>query len=204
MYSFAYREGELAQRETIFYLTMLKKLCALILKLLGWKQEGEIPESRKFIVIVAPHTSNWDYVIGQLFYFSKGIRAKTMIKKELFFFPLNILLKIIGGIPVERSKKTNIVDQMVKEFEKNEEFILTITPEGTRKRVTNWKRGFYRIAIKANVPVLLGYFDYKRKVVGIGGFFEITGDENEDMKKIKKFYSNVTAKYPDKFSTGEE
>lgn len=182
---------------------MLKILSKLILRLWGWRKEGEIPSAKKFIVIVAPHTSNWDYVVGQLFYFSMGVKAKIMIKKELFFFPLNFLFKLVGAIPVERGRKTGIVDQMVEEFSKREKMILTITPEGTRKRVTEWKKGFYRIAMKAKVPVLLGYFDYKRKVVGIGDFFELSGNEKEDMRKIKMFYRDVNAKHPEKFSIGE-
>ncbi len=181
---------------------MLKVISRLILKMSGWRMEGEVPSAKKFIVIVAPHTSNWDYIIGQLFYFSLGIRSKIMIKKELFFFPLNILFRLVGAIPVERGKKTGIVEQLAEEFRKRDEMILTITPEGTRKRVTEWKKGFYRIAMKANVPVVLGYFDYKRKVAGVGGFFEITGDEKEDMRRIKMFYRNVNAKHPEKFSVG--
>lgn len=157
---------------------------------------------KKFVVVVAPHTSNWDYIIGRLFYFSMGIKAKIMIKKELFFFPLGFVLKAIGGVPVERQRKTDIVERMAEEIRKSEKFILTITPEGTRKKVTEWKRGFHRIAKAAGVPVLPGYFDYKRKVVGIGEPFFPTDDEDADMRKIKLFFKDITPKYPEKFSIG--
>jgi 1-acyl-sn-glycerol-3-phosphate acyltransferase len=181
----------------------MKYLSRLILKLAGWKHEGKIPDLKKFVVVVAPHTSNWDFVIGRLFYFSMGISAKVMIKKELFFFPLGFILKAIGGVPVERQRKTDIVERMAEEIRNSEEFILTITPEGTRKKVTEWKRGFYRIARAAGVPVLPGYFDYKRKVVGIGEAFHTTDDEDADMRKIKLFFKDITPKYPEKFSIGK-
>lgn len=180
----------------------MKYISRFILWLAGWKSEGKVPELKKFVVVVAPHTSNWDYIIGRLFYFSMGIKAKIMIKKELFFFPLGFILKAIGGVPVERQRKTDIVERMAEEIIKSEEFILTITPEGTRKKVTEWKRGFHRIAKAAGVPVLPGYFDYKRKVVGIGEPFFPTDDEDSDMKKIKLFFKDITPKYPEKFSIG--
>ena len=181
----------------------MKYLSRLILRIAGWKYEGKVPELKKFVVVVAPHTSNWDYVLGELFYLSMGIRAKIMIKKELFFFPLGFILKSLGGVPVERQRKTDIVDRMAEEFQKNEKFILTITPEGTRKRVTEWKRGFWRIAKAANVPILPGYFDYKRRVVGIGEPFFPTEDEDADVRKIKLFFKDIAPKYPEKFSIGK-
>lgn len=181
----------------------MKYLSRFILKLAGWKTEGKVPELKKFVVVVAPHTSNWDYVIGQLFYFSMGIKAKIMIKKELFFFPIGFILKSIGGVPVERQRKTDIVERMAEEIRRSDEYILTITPEGTRKKVTEWKRGFYRIARAAEVPVLPGYFDYKRKVVGIGEPFFTSNDEDADMRRIKLFFKDIAPKYPEKFSIGK-
>ncbi len=164
---------------------------------------GTIPAARKYIVVAAPHTSNWDYVIGQLFYLSSGIKASIMIKRELFYFPLGVLLRVLGGIPVCRQGKTDIVDQMIREFKMRDNFILTLTPEGTRKRVTQWKTGFHRIATGANVPVLLGFFDYKKKVVGTGDFFYPSVDADEDVRKIKRFYRDISPKYPENFSVGD-
>ena len=164
---------------------------------------GNIPGEKKYIIIVAPHTSNWDYVVGQLFYICRGMKAKVMIKKELFYFPLGILLRSLGGIPVDRQNKTDIVDQMIRQFEINDSFVLTITPEGTRKKVTEWKTGFHRIATGANVPVLLGFFDYKRKLVGTDELLYMSGNLDADLKRIKKFYINIHPKYPDNFSVGD-
>ncbi len=172
------------------------------MKIWGWKIVGDIPGHKKYIVIAAPHTSNWDYVLGQLFYLSSGIKAKIMIKKELFYFPLGILLRSLGGIPVDRQGKSDIVEQMIRQFEINDTFILTITPEGTRKKVSDWKTGFHRIATGANVPVLPGFFDYKKKLVGTGELFYPSGDMESDMRKVKEFYKNINPKYPEKFTTG--
>jgi len=163
---------------------------------------GKIPGEKKYVIIVAPHTSNWDYVVGQLFYLSSGMKAKVMIKKELFYFPLGILLRWLGGIPVDRHRKTDIVDQMIRQFEINDSFVLTITPEGTRKKVSEWKTGFHRIATGANVPVLLGFFDYKRKLVGTDELIYMSNNLEADMLRIKMFYSDKNPKYPENFSTG--
>ncbi len=181
---------------------MISLLCRYILILFGWKLAGTIPSENKYIIIVAPHTSNWDYVIGQLFCLSVGIKAKIMIKKELFYFPLGVILKALGGIPVDRQKKTDIVDKMIMLFKTSDSFILTITPEGTRQKVSEWKTGFHRIATGANVPVLLGFLDYKKKMVGIGETFFLSGDMNSDLLKVKKYYLNIHPKYPENFSAG--
>ncbi len=182
---------------------MIRLLSKYILKLWGWKLAGNFPAEKKFLIIAAPHTSNWDYVVGQLFYLSSGIDAKILIKKELFYFPLGCLLRALGGIPVDRQGKTDIVEDMIRQFEINDSFILTITPEGTRKKVSEWKTGFHRIAMGANVPVLPGFFDYKKKLVGTGSLFYLSGNLDADMLKIKRFYRNINPRYPEKFSTGD-
>ncbi len=179
---------------------MIPRLSKFILDIWGWKMVGPVPEEKKYIIIVAPHTSNWDYVIGQLFFLSRGIKSKIMIKKELFYFPLGKLLGALGGIPVDRDSKTEIVDQMISEFNNRDSFILTLTPEGTRKRVTEWKTGFHRIAMGAKVPVLLGFCDYKKKHVGVGKLLPLTGDLAQDMKSMKNFYKTIHPKYPQKFA----
>lgn len=161
-----------------------------------------MPAENKYIIIVAPHTSNWDYVIGQLYYLSSGIKAHVLIKKELFYFPLGLLLRALGGIPVDRHRKTDIVDQMIREFRDRKRFVLTITPEGTRKRVSEWKTGFHRIATGAGVPVLPGYFDYRKKMVGTGDFLLLSGDLDTDMITVKKFYIGFHPRYPENFTTG--
>ena len=126
--------------------------------------------------------------------------AHFLIKKEWFIFPFNIIFKSMGGIPVERSRKTRLVDQVVNMFEKNEIFNVAITPEGTRKYNDNWKKGFYYIALNAKVPIQLAYIDYEKKILSIYKLFTPTGDEKIDFQFIMDYYKNVKAKYPQNFS----
>ena len=172
----------------------------LIMQIFHWKVVVTIPFQNKSVICVVPHTSNWDFIIGKLGYLSCGFTAHFMIKKDWFFFPLNILFKSIGGIPVERSRKNRLVDQVVDMFNQNKVFNIAITPEGTRKRNEVWKKGFYYIAIKANVPIQLAYLDYEKKVLSIEQLFFPTGDENADFLFINEYYKNVKAKYPEQFA----
>ena len=167
---------------------------------MGWQLFGQKPDLGKFIIIVAPHTSNWDFFIGGLYLNARGIKSKVLIKKEVFFFPLGLIFKMIGGIPVDRYKRNNISEQMVDLFNRSKKMTLIITPEGTRKKVSNWKKGFHRIAKQANVPVILAFIDYGRKTVGINKVFELTDDIDADMIRLKKYYKNIIPKYPRKFS----
>jgi len=171
---------------------------------MGWKQAGALPPEKKYVLVVAPHTSNWDYVIGQLFCFASGVKPSILVKKELFWFPLGNLLRALGGIPVDRQRKTDIVDDLIKRFKEQDNFVLTISPEGTRKRVSEWKTGFHRIASGAGVPVLPGFLDYRKKIVGVGDFFTLSGDPETDMETVKDFYKGFSPKYPDNFATGPE
>ncbi len=179
-------------------------LSKLILKLLGWKIVGPSPHLKKFVICAAPHTSNWDFIVGRLQCVVFDLQPITLIKAESFFFPLGIFLKAINAYPVKRGSKNNIIDILKKEFDKNEKFTVIITPEGTRKKRKRWKRGFYHIAVKANVPILLAYSDYKKKEIGMSNFFYPTGDVEKDIITIKKFYQNIGAKHPEKFITGLE
>ncbi|OFX20744.1 MAG: hypothetical protein A2033_03390 [Bacteroidetes bacterium GWA2_31_9] len=174
-----------------------------ILKLMGWKIEGSFPNIDKAIVIVAPHTSMMDFVLGRLCFNSLGIYVNFLIKQELFFFPLGFILRGLGALPVARDQKNNMVEKVSQLFRSKKRMFLVITPEGTRKKTTNWKRGFYLIAQRAKVPIYLGAVDYKKKVMIIGSEFQITGDANTDMNSIKKFYIGVTAKHPENFSIGK-
>jgi 1-acyl-sn-glycerol-3-phosphate acyltransferase len=178
---------------------MIRLISKYLLELLGWKLSGSVPGIKRYVIIVAPHTSNWDYFFGQLFCMATGLKAKIMIKKELFYFPLGIFLRALGGIPVDRRGKTDIVEQMIRQFEIRDSFILTIAPEGTRKRVSEWKTGFHRIAAGADVPVLPGFIDYKKKLIGTGQLFYLSDNIGDDMAKIKEFYSKVNPRYPEKF-----
>lgn len=167
------------------------------LKLLGWGVEGEAPRISKAVLIFAPHTTNWDLPIMLAIVWSLGFTGNWMAKKEIFFGPLAGFFKWLGGIPVDRSARRNMVDQMIEEIQSRSQIILGITPEGTRSKTKYWKSGFYRIAHGAQVPLVFGYLDYGKKVGGIGPIMETCGDIEEDMKVIREFFSVITTKYPD-------
>ncbi|MBO5956948.1 MAG: 1-acyl-sn-glycerol-3-phosphate acyltransferase [Bacteroidales bacterium] len=171
-------------------------------KLLGWKLVGVIPEDvRKCVITVAPHTSMADFLLGRLAYCFLDRNVKYLIKKELFNIPLlrGLLLRL-GGIPVDRSGRNNIVNQAAALFTKYDDLNIILAPEGTRKRVNNWKKGFYYIALKAEVPVVLGFLDYKKKELGFGPMIYLTGNYEEDWKKMEAFYRGINAKYPERYN----
>jgi 1-acyl-sn-glycerol-3-phosphate acyltransferase len=179
----------------------MRILGKLILRLLGWKVIGEMPDGiRKCIMIEAPHTSNIDFILGRLAFYQLGINARFLIKKELFKFPLGGILKAMGGIPVDRGKKNNMVDYVADLFSKTDELVVIITPEGTRKYNAHWKKGFYHIALKANVPILLGFIDYKKKEGGIGPKIYPTGDYEKEFALIEDFYKDKTACHPENYN----
>jgi 1-acyl-sn-glycerol-3-phosphate acyltransferase len=183
---------------------MKQKLYSFIYyKLLGWKTEVTIPNYDKCVICAAPHTSNWDLFIGKLFYGAIGRKTSFMMKKEWFFFPLGILFKAVGGIPVDRDRRTSLVDQMKQKFDKSEHFHLAITPEGTRKANPNWKKGFYFIAQKAQVPIALIGIDYTKKTIYATKAFIPTGDIEKDMKEIKLYFKDFKGKNPENFSIGD-
>lgn len=179
----------------------MRYLSLLILKIWGWKVVGGIPrELKKCVVIVAPHTSMWDFVIGRMAWYVIGLKVKFLIKKEMFFFPVGFLLKILGGIPVDRAQSRNMVEFVVGLFQKYDSLYITITPEGTRNLNTRWKRGFYYIAQRAEVPIALAVLDYKRKIGGVEKIFIPSGDFKKDFEMVENFYRGRTAKHPEKFN----
>jgi 1-acyl-sn-glycerol-3-phosphate acyltransferase len=183
---------------------MLIILSRLLLKLMGWRITSVIPPgTKKCVIAVAPHTSYWDFVIGRLAYWVMGIKASFLIKKEAFNFPFGGLLRHMGGIPVDRGKSSKMVDDVVDRFNNSESLFIVITPEGTRKPVKQWKKGFYYIANKANVPIALGYIDYAKKEGGVGKVIYPDGDIEGQMKEIRDFYRGMTPKHPERFYKGE-
>ncbi len=163
--------------------------------IMGWKPKGKIPDIKKYILIAAPHSSNWDFVFFLLIVFKFKVNVHWMGKHTLFRWPFKSLLKRLGGIPVYRSKKGNIVQSLAKTFEHSKELIITIAPSGTRQKVTKWKTGFYHIANQAKIPIVLGFIDYKLKIAGVGPIFEPSGDINADMTLIRAFYADFSGKY---------
>ncbi len=179
----------------------MQKFSRLILKLAGWKAIVTVDEPKKSVICVAPHTSNWDFLVGKFGYWALNRDASFLMKKSWFFFPMNLLFKAMGGVPIDRSKKNSVTQQMVDLFNSRDTFHLAITPEGTRSLVDKWKMGFYHIAQGAGVPIQLAYLDYKKKEVGITETFYPTGNEEEDLIKIQAFFKYVTPRFPEKFRT---
>lgn len=178
----------------------MRKFYSYLLRILGWSYELTVPIPPKCVICVAPHTSNWDFIIGMIFYKSIGGNPHFLMKKSWFFFPLKYFLKAIGGFPIDRNKRGSITEQMAEEFQKRDLFQLAITPEGTRKKTNKWKTGFYYIAYEAKVPVTLAYLDYSKKIIGIFENFIPTGAVNRDIEYIRNFYRDIQGKHPDKFS----
>jgi 1-acyl-sn-glycerol-3-phosphate acyltransferase len=178
---------------------MKKGLSKFILKLMGWKIGKVLPEVDKCVIAVAPHTSNMDFIIGKLAYTAIGRTANFLIKKDWFFFPFNHLFNSIGGIPVDRNKRTSITEKLAVEFEQRDKFQLAVTPEGSRKPVRKWKKGFYYIAYKANVPIVLVALDYGTKTVSFLDTFYPTGDTDGDIATIRAKYNDIEAKHPEQF-----
>ena len=175
-----------------------RTLSGIILRTFGWNLMGEFPDVKKSVVIMAPHTSYWDFVIGRLYLNAMNINNNTLMKSEMFFFPLNIVMTFLGAVPVDRTnEKSNMVSQVASIISKRKECNIFIAAEGTRKKVTRWRKGFYHIAKEANVPIVMSYIDYKKKEVGIKGIVNNTETIGKTMKEINNVYINVTPKHPE-------
>ncbi len=173
-------------------------LGALHLRLFGWRVEGALPASiAKAVVVAAPHTSNWDLPFMLAVAFVLGVRPSWLGKRELFRAPFGWAMRALGGIPVDRGRRTNLVEQAVGRFGAAERLFLVIPPAGTRSMVKHWKSGFYHIARGARVPIVCAFLDYGRKVGGIRGIVEPTGDVGADMRRLRAFYADVRGKYPE-------
>ena len=173
-------------------------MAASILKSVGWKVEGRLPEIPKYVLIGAPHTSNWDFPFAMLTKWALGFKFNWIGKDSLFRWPLGGLMRRLGGIPVNRRIRTRFIDQMISAYNEREKLVIVITPEGTRSKTEHWKTGFYYIALGAHVPIVMGYIDYERKVVGIGPIFHPSGDIAADIKKIAEFYADKKGKFAEK------
>jgi 1-acyl-sn-glycerol-3-phosphate acyltransferase len=164
------------------------------LTMAGWRFEGPVPSDRKYVALAVPHTSNWDAVLLLALAETIHLRMRWMIKDSALKGPLGPVLRGLGAVPIDRSRKTNMVEQMVDLFRTNDDFVLFIPPEGTRGRADHWKSGFYHIARGAGVPVAPCYLDYGRKRAGIGEPIAMTGDVRKDMDKIRAFYTDKDPK----------
>lgn len=162
-----------------------------LLRLMRWRVHPAVPDLPKFVAIAAPHSSGWDFIVGIAFVFALRLDAHYIGKAELFKGPLGPLMRWLGGMPVDRTHPQGIVEQTVALFDAHEQLIVAVAPEGTRKPVDKWKTGFYRIAVGARVPVVPGFFDNERRVVGLGPAFQPTGDAEADVAALRGFYATM-------------
>ena len=175
---------------------MLKLFSKTILKLIGWQLNITLPQEKKFILIGAPHTSNWDFPLALLVFWTLDLKVYWVAKIQMFRGPLHYLFTALGGIPVDRSSSQGFIDQIAERFNNSDEMVLTIAPEGTRSKTRYWKSGFYHIATTAGVPVCLGYIDYKRREAGFKELIYPSGDIDADMEAISRFYQDIQGKRP--------
>jgi 1-acyl-sn-glycerol-3-phosphate acyltransferase len=177
--------------------SIMRGISHVLLRINGWKTVGNLPVVSRYLIIVAPHTSNMDLFYGIIVALVMRLDGRFLAKKELFRFPFGGIMRWLGGVPIDRSSSMNTVDQAVSAFNAHERFILAIAPEGTRKRTRQWKSGFYHIAAGAHVPILLGFIDYPSRRAGAGPLLMPSGDIDSDMKIIRDFYSGVTGRRAD-------
>lgn len=173
----------------------LRIVSRLVLRMTGWRVLGPLPDLRKYVVIAAYHTSNWDFVIGICAAFLLKIKAYWIGKDSLFRPPFDRFFSWLGGIPIDRGRNQNTVDRIVQVFGEHRDMIIALAPEGTRKRTRSWKSGFYHIAVGANVPIVMAFIDYPSKSCGIGEVLHPTGDLETDMKRISAFYSRFAGRF---------
>jgi len=172
----------------------------ILTNIFGWKIACDFPNIKKSIVIFAPHTSYFDAFYGKLAVIEIGFKYKFISKKELFFFPMNIAMKLYGSISVGGVNNNNTIYLVSQMFNNARELHIIISPEGTRKKVTKWNKGFYSMALRTNVPIIVGYIDYSKKEIGIKGIIDEIKDIDTVMQQINQMYKDVTAKYPERFS----
>ncbi|MCB1599814.1 MAG: lysophospholipid acyltransferase family protein [Xanthomonadales bacterium] len=180
---------------------LLRAVSRAFLQLAGWKVEGALPDrAGKCVLIAAPHTSNWDLPYTLMVAFVLNLRVYWMGKQSLFRWPFGPVMRWLGGIAVDRSKANNLVAASAQAIiEADGPLQLAVPPEGTRGKTRHWKTGFYHIAIAAQVPIVLAYMDYERKVSGLGPVFKPTGDVNADMAEIKRFYAHIKGRNATQF-----
>jgi 1-acyl-sn-glycerol-3-phosphate acyltransferase len=175
-----------------------QRLAHLILWLIGWRTHVLNPRLTRYVLIGAPHTSNWDFGLMLLLMAAEQLPIRFMGKDSLFRGPLGPIMRSLGGIPVNRQVRTNLVDQIAAKFEEYDDLIIGLAPEGTRSKTSHWKTGFYFIALKAKVPIAMAYLDYGNKIIGVGPNFTPSGNLEADFEIIREFYTGIIGKNPKK------
>jgi len=179
---------------------MLARLSLWLLKLLGWTVSADYPDTERYVLIVAPHTSNWDFVIGLLANWALRLDVRYIGKHTLFYWPWGWIFRALGGEPVRRGQSADLIRQVARLFETSERLVFALAPEGTRSKTDHWKTGFYYIARAARVPIAMGYLDFGRKEAGVGGAFFPGEDMEADFERIREFYKGRLGKHPEKAS----
>lgn len=175
---------------------MFSRFCGYLFHRLGWQLEGQLPDAPQFIMIVGPHTSNWDFVLGIIARGALNTRIHFLGKHQLFLPPWGWIFRALGGSPVDRRKHNNLVDAAAQLFKHDPDYKLALAPEGTRSPVTRWKTGFYHIAKKAQVPIVLVGFDFSRKTVVLHPAINTGDDIKHDMEQILSFYRAIKGRHP--------
>ena len=179
-----------------FFKRVMRWMAWIIFRGTGWKPAGKAPDIPKYVIIAAPHTSNWDFLYTLCLAFLLDIEAIIMMKGAWFHWPVGRFFRWMGAMPVDRSRSTGMVARAIETFREQSHMVLVVPPSGTRRRVMYWKSGFYHIARRAGVPIVLGYLDYRHKVGGIGPTVYPTGDMKADMDRIREFYDGIEGKHP--------
>ncbi|MDG1164747.1 MAG: lysophospholipid acyltransferase family protein [Porticoccaceae bacterium] len=181
---------------------VLRGISKVVLKLIRWRVVGSLPpDQRKYVLIVAPHTSNWDFVLFVLAVSVLRLKPSVLIKSTLFVGPLGWFLRYCGAIPVNRTQANSLVNYITGIYDERDEFVLIITPEGTRSANPNWKRGFHHVASTAKVPILVVYVDSVIKTIGIEGLMETSDDVDGDIRQIKKFFDTKRGLKPNNYTS---
>jgi 1-acyl-sn-glycerol-3-phosphate acyltransferase len=175
---------------------VLRKACLALLRACGWTASLNWPPEPHGLVLVYPHTSNWDFVVGMLFRIGSGLPVRWMGKDSMFRWPFRGLLRSLGGVPINRRERQGVVGALQAEFARSDWLWVVVAPEGTRSHTDHLKSGFYQLALAANVPIGLGYFDYGRRRVGIDVYVRMTGDEARDLETLRSYYADKRARVP--------
>lgn len=176
---------------------MLNRISTALLKRIGWSAKNELILPPKYVLIAAPHTSNWDFLFGVLAMYALHLNVHWIGKHTIFIWPLSYLMRALGGIPVRRGSNTGYVDRIADLLQENDELGIVMAPEGTRAKTGYWKTGFYHIALQAKVPIVLAYLDYRTKRICLGRLLHPSGNLEQDMKLIRAFYQDIVGFHPE-------
>jgi 1-acyl-sn-glycerol-3-phosphate acyltransferase len=174
-----------------------RTVARIVLRATGWKAADGVPTEQKYVLLAAPHTTNWDLLYLLAISFRLGVNMSWLGKDSLFRGPMGTVMRWFGGVPVRRGARSGMVDSLAEEFARSESLVIVIPPEATRSYTDHWKSGFYRIAIAADVPIVCGYLDYSTRTGGLGQLVHPSGDAAADMDKFREFYADKQGKYAD-------